>query len=867
MFGKNEYRGAYVGTSSHPRRGDKGMNILCFVTLLASMLVCASSMSRATDHFGDIISDQVWIAEDNPHIVTGTVIVNSEVTLTMMPGVIVRFNANKSMIVNGTLKAIGTESDNIYFTSAKDTLGGSPNDGDWTQILFSSSVDDSLVWCQIRYGGYLNILPTSRPMIDVSGCSPVFINCTVRDGRYHGLSFGGGAHALLRDCAIYDNMGVAMWADVSAVPVWEGDYGPSHIYNNIFESYPFNGIYIPGGDITSNDTWYSMGYTTEPQYSKYGIPMFIGDENLTIQTSATLRLDPGVRLNFRNHLSLDVNGTLKAIGTSEHPILFTSYQDVTGGSPNDGDWTQILFSSSVDDSLVWCQIRYGGYLNIRDCAIYDNMGVAMWADVSAVPVWEGDYGPSRLFNNVYSGVNYNGIYIPGGTISANTHWQCMGTKAGSNQGIPFYIGDELIIGEFVTLELDAGVTLRFLNGKGITVDGTLNAIGSAGKEVYFISYLDSPTTSQYWKQIKFEAFSSGTMEFCRIKHAGRVSSTNYYALAASNSAPLIQHCTFENCSSGLIQATNAGCPTIHYSSLLTGSTSIYGVNSDCTCTVDARNCFFGDASGPYHPTSNPTGTGSRVSDCVLFSPWWLEPYGTPEIAVYPSKLGASVESESTAEVDLVVINQDPTSVLSYSISEGVPADPYLCAASDADGEGVQIIRNQDRTVALANVSWISVQPTAGLVDPDSSTHVTVTFDSHGMECQPYEAFLIISSNDADEDPIIIPLCMRVYIMEVCADTTTTTPKAFCLGPNYPNPFNPTTTLTYYLPTEGSVKLAIYDIRGGLVKSLVSGVEDPGHHSVVWNGVNELGNQVSSGVYFVRLEALGKAGTRKIVLTR
>jgi len=82
------------------------------------------------------------------------------------------------------------------------------------------------------------------------------------------------------------------------------------------------------------------------------------------------------------------------------------------------------------------------------------------------------------------------------------------------------------------------------------------------------------------------------------------------------------------------------------------------------------------------------------------------------------------------------------------------------------------------------------------------------------------------------------------------------PLAYSLG-NYPNPFNPTTNIKFDLPDAGKVKLTIYNIKGQKVKQLVHDRIEAGSHKVVWNGTNTNNKQVSSGVYFYRLEVAGK----------
>jgi flagellar hook assembly protein FlgD len=96
-------------------------------------------------------------------------------------------------------------------------------------------------------------------------------------------------------------------------------------------------------------------------------------------------------------------------------------------------------------------------------------------------------------------------------------------------------------------------------------------------------------------------------------------------------------------------------------------------------------------------------------------------------------------------------------------------------------------------------------------------------------------------------------------------------QAVRLYQNHPNPFNPSTVVPYAVPggagVRRSVLLAVYDVNGALVKTLVSASVAGGRHEVRWDGRNERGENVSSGIYFVRLDAGSLQAARKIVLLR
>jgi len=85
--------------------------------------------------------------------------------------------------------------------------------------------------------------------------------------------------------------------------------------------------------------------------------------------------------------------------------------------------------------------------------------------------------------------------------------------------------------------------------------------------------------------------------------------------------------------------------------------------------------------------------------------------------------------------------------------------------------------------------------------------------------------------------------------------------------NYPNPFNPETTIAFSVPKTGPASLKVYNTKGQLVRTLVNDVREAGNHSVVWNGMDEQGNSVSSGLYFYRLSSDGNTVTRKMLLAK
>ena len=85
--------------------------------------------------------------------------------------------------------------------------------------------------------------------------------------------------------------------------------------------------------------------------------------------------------------------------------------------------------------------------------------------------------------------------------------------------------------------------------------------------------------------------------------------------------------------------------------------------------------------------------------------------------------------------------------------------------------------------------------------------------------------------------------------------------------NYPNPFNPTTTIAFTIPKTSQVYLGIYDISGKLIKTLIDAPIEAGYHTVMWDGTDDNGSSVASGVYFYKLKSKGYEKTKKMLLLK
>jgi flagellar hook assembly protein FlgD len=93
------------------------------------------------------------------------------------------------------------------------------------------------------------------------------------------------------------------------------------------------------------------------------------------------------------------------------------------------------------------------------------------------------------------------------------------------------------------------------------------------------------------------------------------------------------------------------------------------------------------------------------------------------------------------------------------------------------------------------------------------------------------------------------------------------PEEFALHQNYPNPFNPVTSIQFDIPEQSEVRMDIYNLMGQRVATLINNTLEPGFHAVKWNGTNDFGNQLSSGMYIYRISANNFTSVKKLILMK
>lgn len=134
----------------------------------------------------------------------------------------------------------------------------------------------------------------------------------------------------------------------------------------------------------------------------------------------------------------------------------------------------------------------------------------------------------------------------------------------------------------------------------------------------------------------------------------------------------------------------------------------------------------------------------------------------------------------------------------------------------------------------------------------------VASETAKIRVMSYDAAGLLGSDSSDE---------VVTLSGQASPVDTSIPKVYALGQNHPNPFNPMTNISFDLPKAGMTRLAIYDVRGRLVKELVNGPLGEGRHVETWHGEDGYGQRVSSGVYYYRISSGDYTAVKSMVLLK
>lgn len=359
---------------------------------------------------GTLDSNETWPAIGSPYLVREAVTVAEGATLTLEPGTVIKFSPKASLIVKGTLKALGTEDQKIIFTSYRDSSFGRteeresggvetrengklltssdslPAPGDWGQIYFSpTSVDSLLTHTIIQYG---------RNNVQISGSSPVLTYNLIRYGAEGGIYLSEGSKAILSQNIISENQ-TGIIVSASSPDITQNTFennrqtglridakSSPRIIHNVFHHHEValditygpdrNVILLNNEGVTVKDVARVRGTISSDTIWNNKMVYTIDKTGLTIAPTGILALAPGSIVKGYPGSFLTVQGILLTNGTYQNRVVFTSIRDDTVGGdtngdgeatrPSPGDWKGIDFQNpefkTTNDVLRYCIIRY-----------------------------------------------------------------------------------------------------------------------------------------------------------------------------------------------------------------------------------------------------------------------------------------------------------------------------------------------------------------------------------------------------------------------------------------------------------------------------------------------------------------------------
>lgn len=518
------------------------------------------------------------------------------------------------------------------------------------------------------------------------------------------------------------------------------------------------------------------------------------------------------------------------------------------------------------------------------------------ADDIESPGWDTLTGFGRV--NAFKALMAMEGYYPDATgyLRINTTW-------GDTLGDTIYVLGDVVVPASCTLTINQGAVVKFLANDGenwgvdstkceIIVKGRLVAKGTPTDSVHFLTASDAPSDSD-WYGVKVELSGGASFNYCDFRNA-------YTAIYDGGSAyDSVTHCRFKNNFMHAIKTRNSNLLVdncvIENDSIGGSDTTYYGILCDKSSPTIKntlmKNCKYGikaTTQTKFLPTT------PVIEECGFYN------IGTTGIWAASSSKPTIKKCCFKGNVGLACIQVDggnPYIEKCYMASEGDGILIGMLFENSAKGKirratiwdydscAVEIVgsttnpdfgtsdsagNNQfERTDNYYFVSTSSYTINAelnywGIENSDSigaKIYGDVDFSPFYNQCGvPVPYYPDICSDLPPDDPTISPC-------KIVATSEEKMPKTFAVSQNYPNPFNPQTVIKYDLPKPGHVNITIYNILGREVRALVDEEQEAGYKSVGWDGKDDLGKDVASGIYFYRIKAGDFSMTKKMVLLR
>ncbi len=417
---------------------------------------------------------------------------------------------------------------------------------------------------------------------------------------------------------------------------------------------------------------------------------------------------------------------------------------------------------------------------------------------------------------------------------------------------------QLGAGTLVTVAPEALIEFDGTAAHVMTVEGSLEAVGAPGREI--VVKAAGCESRSGWQGIDVRPGASATFSSCRFSGASS-------AIMGSQGSLVVEGCEFSDNTYG-------------------------GYLRFCTLDMSGTTFTASDSTGMFL-----NGGSGNVAGCSFNGNF--RSGVTCDRGASHTFVGCDF-SYTAAGNGLVLLGHSPATVDSCSftwnadngalVSQSSPLFTH-CAFTDNEGAGIRSVAYAEPQVGwtLCTRNWVGVYSAGGAVPilgyrQYPATGMNSIYENDWVAVANYSG-LGYAINALDcwwGEPgtgVLLFYGPVVYLpqlneppfessgKETAADGDLS-PTAFRLEQNVPNPFNPTTVLRYEVPAPGGdLELLVYDAAGRRVATLHAGHRDPGAYQAAWNGRNDHGQRVASGVYFARMVAPDFSATRKMILLK
>ena len=571
---------------------------------------------------GTLTGAHTWENAGVAYTVKGDISVATLSTLTVQPGVEVRFAQFGGLHVQGQIHAVGTGAAPINFH------GTTPGRGWWDGIRIVGTSGAHITGSTFDHvsitdgGAYYGGIYAEYGDVSVA-------NSTISTNTGDGIYAWTGVGIQVTNSTLSDN-------ESFAIEQFDPSYD-AQISGITAAANGKNAIGVHAGTLTGSHVWELAGLTYE----------ILGD--VTVAPGASLTIAPGLQLFFVQYGSLNVNGQLHAAGTSTQLISFAR----TAASP--GAWDGIRFTGTsavpiTGSVLDWVTLSGGGeyyggvYLEYATVDISHTTisgsshdGVYSWTGglprLSDVTIsGSAGYGihlstaeiDPPLTRVVLSGNAQNSLAMQAGTMHGPALWESL--------GFPYTLLGDVTVGPDSTLTIEPGVHVLAETFGAINVQGKLIASGTELSPIVFDGVAGTPGS---WDGIRVigppngEPISGTLFEHVSILNGG----TFYANLYIEHAIVMVRKSIISGSSTDGVYVWTGGAGTVIEMTKIVSNT-LYGVENGGSSgnLVVATNNWWGDPTGPATTgVCNPGGLGNGVKGAVAFKPFLTDPNAVPGI--------------------------------------------------------------------------------------------------------------------------------------------------------------------------------------------------------------------------------------------